>query len=283
MSKEGIIFSIEEFSVYDGPGIRTTVFFKGCPLRCNWCHNPEGLDARVQVVKSPNGCIACGACKEVCKHKEGCVACGACIPVCPRSLIRFSGTKYTAEALSKKLLKNADYLSQAGGGVTFSGGECFMQWEFLCEVLTLLKGKVHTAIQTCGYASNEVFCKGLSLVDYVMFDLKILDEEKARKFTGVGTEQILKNFRSLSTSGVPFVVRVPLIPDVTDTEENLKAIAETVAQSNARGVELLPYNKMAGSKYTMVGKVYNPLFDEQKAPNVNFAPFVQRGIKVKIM
>ena len=279
----GIIFSIEEFSVYDGPGIRTTVFFKGCPMRCNWCHNPEGLEARVQVVKSPNGCLHCGACEAVCEHKDGCVACGKCIAVCPRNLIRFSGTRYSVEALVQKLLKNADYLKQAGGGVTFSGGECLMQAEYLSAVLEKLKGRVHTAIQTCGYAEGEAFEKVLSLVDYVMYDLKLMDEGLALRYTGCSNRPILENFRRLCGSGVPFVVRVPLIPGVTDTVKNLTAIAECVAHSPARGVELLPYNKMAGSKYTMIGREYAPIFDETKDPEPHTEIFRARGIGVRVM
>lgn len=126
---KGLIFSIEEFSVYDGPGIRTAVFFKGCPLRCNWCHNPEGLEAKVQIVRSPNGCLKCGRCaEEAAKHGGRLTA--ECINVCPRNLIRESGAYYTVEELTKKLLKNADILMQGGGGITFSGGECLMQIDF---------------------------------------------------------------------------------------------------------------------------------------------------------
>lgn len=279
----GIIFSIEEFSVYDGPGIRTTVFFKGCPMRCNWCHNPEGLEPRIQVVKSPNGCLHCGACEAVCEHKDGCIACGKCIAVCPRNLIRFSGVRYTVDALVKKLMKNADYLTQAGGGVTFSGGECLMQADFLAEVLVRLKGRMHTAIQTCGYAETDKFERVLSEVDYVMFDLKVMDSVQAVRYTGRDNDLILKNFDRLSDSGVPFVVRVPLIPGVTDTEDNLKEIAERVAHSRANGVELLPYNKMAGSKYTLLGKEYRPIFDETKDLNIDTEVFHKRNIPVRVM
>ncbi len=279
----GIVFSIEEFSVYDGPGIRTTVFLKGCPMRCNWCHNPEGLEARIQVVKSPNGCLHCGACEAVCEHKDGCIACGKCIAVCPRNLIRFSGTRYTVPELTERLLKNADYLRQAGGGVTFSGGECLMQADFLMEVAASLKGKVHIAIQTCGYAPTEKFLKVLSVVDYVMYDLKVMDRALAARYTGCDNRLILENFQKLSESGVPFVVRVPLIPGVTDTVENLSEIAERVQQSAALGVELLPYNKMAGSKYALIGKAYDPLFDEKREPNIDTAIFCEKGIAVKVM
>ncbi len=281
--EQGIVFSIEEFSVYDGPGIRTTVFFKGCPMRCNWCHNPEGLEPRVQIVKNPNGCLHCGACERVCPDREKCTLCGKCIAVCPRNLIRFSGEIYTAERLTKKLLKNADYLNECGGGVTFSGGECLLYADFLAEVIGNLKGKVHTAIQTCGYADSEKFKRVLSVVDYVMYDLKVMDRERAVRYTGCDNTLILKNYQILSDSGVPFVARVPLIPGVTDTGENLKAIAERVKNSNASGVELLPYNKMAGSKYKLVGKEYQPVFDEKAEVNIDTALFEREGIPVKVM
>lgn len=282
--KSAIVFSIEEFSVYDGPGIRTTVFFKGCPLRCNWCHNPEGLSPKIQVIKTPNGCLHCGACERVCEHKDGCVACGRCIPVCPRGLIRYSGVPYTTEALFQKLKKNADYLKECGGGVTFSGGECLLYADFLSELIPMLKEiGVHTAIQTSGYATEEVFQKVLAVVDYVMFDLKVMDGERAIEYTGRSNEPILKNFELLSRSGVPFMVRTPLIPDVTDTDENLRAIAERVKGSGAIGIELLPYNKMAGSKYTMAGMEYRPKFNEQKEVNANTELFSSYGISAKIM
>lgn len=282
--KQATVFSIEEFSVYDGPGIRTTVFFKGCPMRCNWCHNPEGLLPKIQAVKSPNGCLRCGACEEVCQNKDECIACGKCISVCPRGLIRFSGVVYTVEELFLKLQKNTDYLKQCGGGVTFSGGECLLYVDFLHELISRLKEiGVHTAIQTSGYAEESQFMKVLSVVDYVMFDLKIMDRERAIKYTGRSNELILKNFGHLKESGVPFMVRTPLIPSVTDTKENLTAIAERIKDSGALGIELLPYNKMSGSKYTMAGIEYRPEFDEQAEVNADTDLFLRYGIKVKIM
>lgn len=169
------------------------------------------------------------------------------------------------------------------GGVTFSGGECLLYADFLAEVIGNLKGKVHTAIQTCGYADSEKFKRVLSVVDYVMYDLKVMDREGAVRYTGCDNTLILKNYQILSDSGVPFVARVPLIPGVTDTGENLKAIAERVKNSNASGVELLPYNKMAGSKYKLVGKEYRPVFDEKAEVNIDTALFEREGIPVKVM
>ena len=279
---KGLIFSIEEFSVYDGPGIRTAVFFKGCPLRCNWCHNPEGLEARPQIVRSPNGCLKCGRCTEE-AAKHGGILTKECIYVCPRNLIRESGVYYDADELEKKLLKNADILIDSGGGITFSGGECLMQIDFLTEMAKRLKGKVHVAIETSGYADGEKFRELLGYVDLVMFDLKIIDKKLFREYIGTDNDRILENFGILAESGVKFIPRTPLIPGVTDTPENLNAIAELVAKTNADHVELLPYNKMAGSKYKMLNKNYNPKFDETKTLNVATEIFEKYGIKTKVM
>lgn len=279
---KGLIFSIEEFSVYDGPGIRTAVFFKGCPLRCNWCHNPEGLEAKVQIVRSPNGCLKCGRCaEEAAKHGGRLTA--ECINVCPRNLIRESGAYYTVEELTKKLLKNADILMQGGGGITFSGGECLMQIDFLTEVARELKGKVHLAIETSGYADSIKFKQLLKYLDLVMFDLKIIDKDLFRRYIGRDNAVILQNFKILSESGVQFIPRTPLIPGITDTEENLTSIAKLIAGTSADHAELLPYNKMAGSKYKLLDKKYRPEFDETKEPNTGADVFKKYGIKTKIM
>lgn len=279
---KGLIFSIEEFSVYDGPGIRTAVFFKGCPLRCNWCHNPEGLEAKPQIVRSPNGCLKCGRCTaEAAKH--GGVLTKECISVCPQHLIRESGVYYTADELEKKLLKNADILTDGGGGITFSGGECLMQIDFLTEMAKRLHGKVHLAIETSGYADGEKFRELLKYLDLVMFDLKIIDKDVFREYIGADNTRILENFGILAENRVTFVPRTPLIPGVTDTTENLEAIAALVAGTHADHVELLPYNKMAGSKYKMLEKDYKPKFDETKTPNAATEIFEKYGIKTKIM
>ena len=135
----GVVFDIKEFAVYDGPGIRTTVFMKGCPLRCRWCHNPEGLSPKRELMVSRAACVHCGACERVCRHPDGCVACGECVPVCRGNLRRIVGTEWTAEALAARLLKDADVYALSGGGVTFSGGEPLMQWPFVAEVIDRLR------------------------------------------------------------------------------------------------------------------------------------------------
>ena len=192
----GTIFDIKEFAVYDGPGIRTTVFLKGCPLRCQWCHNPEGLSPRPQLMTSPSACTHCGACARVCAHHP-CVACGACVPVCQAGLRRIVGTEWESSALAARLLRDRAILEGSGGGVTFSGGEPTMQWPFVRAVIDSLEG-LHTCIETSGYCSDEVFAEVMAKIDLVMMDIKLVDSAAHRRWTGVDNAPILRHARMLS-------------------------------------------------------------------------------------
>src|SRR5574344_2181950 len=249
------IFSIEEFSVYDGPGIRTTVFFSGCPLNCNWCHSPEGKSLNIISLKNPNGCLHCNRCIDVCPTKRlNCIGCGKCIDVCPRSLIRMSAIDYDNVQLAEKLLRNSNILNANGGGITFSGGDPLYQHESLYDLILKLKGKVHLAIQTEGYCDSDIFKKIISKIDLVLYDMKIINKDLAQKYEGVDNTLILQNLKILKESNVPFIIRIPLIPGVLDTEKNMKEIISLIKGSkNMIMVEMLPYNKYAGSKYTLVG------------------------------
>ena len=279
----GTVFSIEEFSVYDGPGIRTTVFLKGCPLRCSWCHNPEGQRRAPEIVKSPSGCIGCGNCERSRREIDGKLSyTEESIKKCPRGLLRICGEEYSADTLCNKLLKNAVILNR-GGGVTFSGGEPLTQSNFVLECIDLLRGKLHTAIQTCGYASEEIFKRALDAADYFLYDLKLIDEGEHIRYTGVSNEKILENFKTLAQSGKSFVVRVPLIPGVTDTEHNIEAIAKLISEHGVKYAELLPYNKMAGGKYKMVSREYTPDFDENREVTPHPEIFAKYNIQTKIL
>ncbi len=279
---EANIFSIEEFSIYDGPGIRTTVFLKGCPLRCVWCHNPEGQTFEPQIVRSPNGCINCGNCTKFAACENDTITyTEKCIANCPLHLLRVSGQPMTASQLFDKVIKNAPMLSD--GGITFSGGEPLAHPQFLAECMSLFKGKLHIALQTSGYAKPEVFNKILPLCDLVLFDLKIINNEKHIQYTGCSNEDILINFKTLASSGTDFIVRVPLIPTVTDTEENVTDICRIMNESGAKYAELLPYNKMAGSKYALVGREYNPPFDEKTEVCIRPEIWAENGIEIKIL
>ena len=277
----GVVFDIKEFSVFDGPGIRQTVFLKGCPLRCSWCHNPEGLSARPQIMVSPSACTHCGRCREVCPGGT-CSVCGKCVMACPANVRRIAGDVMSAEELARIILKDADYYRSCGGGVTFSGGEPLMQSAFLLEVIHLLPD-VHCAVETSGYAEPEIFESVLRNVQYVMMDLKLMDEEAHRKYTGVSNARILHNARTLIASGKPCRIRIPLIPGVSDTEENLSRTAAFIASCGKAPVELLPYHKTAGAKYEMVGSVYQPLFDPEQAVQTHMDLFTSCGLECSVL
>lgn len=241
----GTVFDIKEMGVHDGPGLRTTVFLKGCPLRCIWCHNPEGLSREPQLSVREQSCRHCGLCRRGCSHAD-CQPFGRCLHVCPMGLLSVSGKEMTSQALAKKLLRNRS-LYEAGGGVTFSGGEPLLQPEFLQETLDLLEG-IPVAIETSGYAQPEIFTSVIQRMDLVFLDLKLADDSQHRKYTGVSNRLILGNLEILRQSGKRAVIRTPLIPGITDTEENLRAIEALVGDLPW---EKLPYNPMAGAKYPL--------------------------------
>lgn len=248
---DGIIFSIEEFAINDGPGIRTTVFLKGCPLRCAWCHNPEGWRSEPE--------------KMLKKGRE-----------------ELCGYRISAVDLSKRLSRDRDLFRESGGGVTFTGGEPLQQAPFLCEVMDDLEG-IHKVVETSGYAPEEVFRSVLERADCMLFDIKLVDSALHRQYTGVGNEPILRNLKTLITSGKPFVARIPLIPGVNDTRENMEATASLLqGAAGLQRVELLRYNRVAGAKYPMVGLTYRPPFDENQAPVVHDA-FTGRGMKLLVL
>lgn len=279
-----LVFSIEEFSTFDGPGIRTTVFLKGCPMRCEWCHNPEGQSMENQIIKAQSGCSGCGSCikaaeviGDMLEYTDRSIA------VCPNRLLRYAAEMYTPKQLVEQVSQNLDILNATRGGVTFSGGEPLMQHEFLYECLKLLKGKTSRALQTSGFCKPEIFRKILSECDYILYDIKLVDENEHIKYTGVSNENILKNLEILVQSGKEFVIRTPLIPGVTDTEENLTCIADLLVKNRISYIELLPYNKFAGGKYAAVSMEYRPSFDEHVEPQPREEIFKKRAIKVNIM
>ena len=278
------VFSIEEFSVYDGPGIRTSVFLKGCPLNCNWCHSPEGKSYQNISLRSPNGCLHCNRCIDICPFKrEKCIGCGKCIDVCPRNLIRMSAIDYEMDDIVKKLLKNVDVLNINGGGITISGGEPLFQIDATLELVKKLKGKTNVALQTCGYGDSEKFKEIIKNLDLVLFDMKIMNKEKAKKLEGIDNSLIFKNLEILKDSNVKFIIRIPLIPGVIDTEENIKEIISYIKGSkNLLRVELLPYNKYAGSKYALAGMKFEPMYDEKVDSNPRLNLFKENGIEARV-
>lgn len=247
----GTIFDIKEMAVHDGPGLRTTVFFKGCPLRCSWCHNPEGLSFAPQLLYKRARCRSCGLCRIPCTHAD-CRPFGRCLHICPENCLEVAGCTISAADLAQELRRSAAVLGSSFGGITFSGGEPLAQPEFLLEVMSLLPDQ-HLCIETSGHADSRVFAQVIREMDYVILDIKLADTLAHKRYTGVDNRQILKNFAILQNSGIPYLIRTPLIPGITDTEENLSHIRQLIGSSPW---EQLPYNAAAGAKYPMLDMIY---------------------------
>lgn len=273
-----LIFDIKEFGLHDGSGMRTTVFLKGCPLKCTWCHNPEGQSFFKEVTKNPLKCTSCGLCKRRCTHEE-CKDLGVCVKICPNNNVKKVGEEYSPQKLAEKLLKNKSFLEK--GGVTFSGGEPLCHGDFILETIKELKN-IKMAVETCGYVETEKFLSITDKIDDIFMDIKLIDEDKHIKYTGVSNKLILKNASEILKKRF-VTIRIPLIPTVTDTNENFSGIAEFLEPyKNNLVVELIPYNKMTGAKYKNLGRTYNPDFDENAVLNKNTEFFTKKGIKVKV-
>jgi pyruvate formate lyase activating enzyme len=277
----GIIFDVREMTVHDGPGIRTTVFLKGCPLRCAWCHNPEGLSFAPELMIRTQGCAKCGSCRRGCSHRE-CAGLGRCTRTCPHGLVRRAGEEVEPARLAERLLAVADLLDAGGGGYTLSGGEPLAQPAFALELMSLLRPH-HVAIETSGFCSPDVFERAIRSADLVMLDLKHMDPVEHARGTGADNGLVLENLELLISSGRRFSARIPLIPGYSDTPENLAATAERLAPAKDRvTVDLLPVNPLAGAKYALVGRPYRPFFDPEQRPRVDLTPFQARGLEAAV-
>ena len=260
---KGKVFEIKRFAVHDGDGIRTTLFLKGCPLRCVWCHNPEGLSAKAELAYLPHKCIGCGECEKACESgahsfsggshsllRENCIGCGKCEEVCLGGALTLYGKEMTVDEVLPKLLEDREFYESSDGGVTISGGECLLQADFCRELLRELKAAgINTATDTCGFISREALDKVIPYTDVFLYDLKAYDEDVHIRCTGCSNKIILENLKYIDSLGKAIEIRIPLVPCYNDGEiEKIAKFLSTL--KNITKVRILPYHNYAGSKYT---------------------------------
>ncbi len=271
--ESGLIFDIKRYSINDGPGIRVTVFFKGCNLNCAWCHNPESISNKIQKLYSANRCIGCSTCVEICEHdacqltptgivtdRDKCVVCGRCAGVCPANATEISGRWETSDAILKTILKETVFMDSSEGGVTFSGGEPLLQHRFLFELLDECGKKgIHRAVDTAGLIKTELILDAAQRTDLFLYDLKMIDTEEHRKWTGVPNEIILFNLKKLSETGADINIRIPLVSGINDNHKNIEESAQFINSlaGERKKVNLLPYHNIAQQKYKKLGLEFN--------------------------
>jgi pyruvate formate lyase activating enzyme len=278
----GIVFDIKKFSIHDGPGIRITVFLKGCLLHCSWCHNPEGISPGSEIQYWDKRCIGCQECVEACEHRaiafvdeqrvhypDLCQGCGACAQACPAEAIELIGSIMTVSEVTEAIEKDVIYYDQSGGGVSFSGGEPLLQTEFLMEVLKACKDHgIHTVVDTSGYISYNNLNKIRPLVDLFLYDIKLMDTDRHIHHTGVPNQLILENLRELVKTGAQVIARIPIIPGINDDTDNIRQTGEFLKSlGTLQEVNLLPYHQAATHKYHRLGSEY--LLPEVLPPTVS--------------
>jgi len=253
---KAMLFDIQRNSFVDGPGIRTTVFFKGCNLRCQWCHNPESQSRRPQMLLYKDSCTGCGACARVCPNPKACTLCGKCTLYCPSGARMLSGKEWTVEEVMAEILKDQPYFTNSGGGVTFSGGECMLQIDFLTELLKRCKeAGIHTTVDTAGHVPFSSFQRVLPHTDLFLYDIKLLDAAAHKIHTGVDNAQILENYQKLLAAKANVWVRIPVIPGVNDSEGEMERIKAFLGRcGRPQRVELLPYHAMGEHKHCAIGQ-----------------------------
>lgn len=266
-----MIFNIQKCSIHDGIGIRTIVFFKGCPLKCPWCANPESQSYTQEIMEISRSCIGCDACIRTCPadairitpngptiDRQTCTLCFRCTDVCYAESKKIVGDELDAESVFREVYKDRFFYQQRGGGVTFSGGEPLTQPEFLTELAIKCKlNRINTTIETCGFGIYEHFKPALDYIDSAFIDIKHIDSSVHKELTGIGNEVILNNIKKISSHGIPITIRTPVVPGYTDSEENISGIANFIKDiPNIQEYELLPYHNLGASKYHSLGRIY---------------------------
>ena len=297
--KRGIIFDIKKFAIDDGPGIRTTIFFKGCLLRCWWCHNPEGQLPTSELMYRRTRCDSCAECVRICPeeaiscslkrisiNRDHCNLCGKCCQVCPTGALTIVGKQVSLEEVLREIDKDSIFYDESQGGVTASGGEPLLQLDFLNALLKECKDRdIRTAVDTCGYASHDAIDKISDKVDLFLYDIKTMDEKKHMKYTGVSNKPILENLKRLAENGSNIQIRFPIIPGINDDKENVTETAEFVASCRIKNISLLPYHRAGIEKYKSLSRTYK--LKKIQTPSDQDLSLIEEeleafGLKVKI-
>lgn len=276
IERKAFIFNKQKYNMYDGPGVRTLIFFKGCPLRCKWCSNPEGLERKFQIMLKPTVCVGCGACVPVCPqnihslsqngehlidYSIDCIGCGACVDACNYDALKIAGQQVSISELLDYIEQDRAFYEQSGGGVTLGGGEVTAQPEAAINLLMACKQSgINTAIETCGYAKKETLMRFAEFVDLFLFDLKHIDPERHFELTGVRNEMILENLEELIMKRQHVKVRMPMLKGINDSEAEIRGVIEFLKPfrefKNFEGIDLLPYHKLGVNKYLQLGMEY---------------------------
>ncbi len=263
-----MIFNIQKCSIHDGKGLRTLVFFKGCPLKCKWCANPESQSYQVEIMESPAKCIGCGFCRNACQknaiREDGtidralCDKCMKCVDLCYAESKKMVGREYSLQELYKEIEKDKPFYKLYGGGVTFSGGEPLTHGAYLADIAKKCrKNGISVVVESCGYADFDSFKCALPYIDSMFIDVKHIDSKAHKELTGAGNELIFDNIRKISEQGIPITIRTPVVPGMTDTEDNIKGIAAFAGRiSSVKEYELLAYHNFGESKYKALGRDY---------------------------